>query len=121
MTEPDEQLSPGEEQLAKELITRTWAFDRLRLEWRALYAGVGMDVSDRQLYLDAKKVVSGEPGGPHGDADEILSRASVFLVAAEALSDTLETAKAEFSLERGPERLNWAIENMRRLRDEGEA
>ena len=117
MPEPDDNLSPGEEHISEQLLMAQWAYDRFLLEWRALYAGRGKEPSTRELYLDAEKFVSSEDTLedvlPGVDLEEKSSRAHLFYLAANKLSETLEVAKAEWAYNRDPGPLNEAVRRMR--------
>jgi hypothetical protein len=78
------------------------------------------DVSDRQAYLDAQRVVSSD--GPQrvipGDDAEVYGRAGVFLHAFDRMREALELLDAEVSLERGPEVWNRMLEQIREIEEE---
>jgi hypothetical protein len=120
VSESNDELSPGEEHLAKELQAARMAFDRFRLEWRALYTAFGQNPSDQQLYRDAEQVLfseSPEDVLPEVALEEKRRRARLFHHAGEKLSEALEIVKAEWVYSRDPNLIDEAIRKLR----EGEA
>ena len=124
MFNPGEEVTPSEQQLHNEVLAKWWVFERLLLKWKALYAGQGMgDVSDRQLYLDARKVVSSNRPEEviAGDTEETFRRAFVFLHAFDQVKGAVEVLEAEVSLQHGLENLNRALEKLREVEEGDES
>jgi hypothetical protein len=113
---PNDELTPGEQQVENELGVAQTAYEECRRQWVEHYYEEGRDPGNPQVYEDAKTTVSRKYS--YGDVPEETSeKAEVFVIAVAKLQEALEIAKAEWAYTRDVHRdvqeLNQALEEPR--------
>jgi len=107
-----EELTPGEEQLNKELMAARMAIDLTRKEWVEHYYE-GQDPGDPTAYEEAVITVTRKYHDDWDIPEETGLKAEVFVMAVEKAEEYLELVKAEVAYVRGVEELNRALVDFR--------
>lgn len=89
-------MTPGQEQLHRELQAAWMVHQRAFYEWKAMY--YGQEVDERQMYLDAQEEVAGpEPDPSDEEAYARRFRAEAFLQSVDIFSNALDANMAELN------------------------
>jgi len=111
--EHGEALTPGQEELHKELMVRQMALAVLRKEWVEHHYG-GHDPGNPEAYDEAMITVARKYDDDDWDIPEETSEKAVaFIYAVEKLQETIDMAKAEVALTGDVEDLNRALEELK--------